>query len=151
MCLPTEPGSSCASGASTSTKAMTPVMAPAVCRTRAPIASANRPSIIRYRPAPNRARTTPLSPRLTGALLCTIGAAMKNAPKATTSPITKITAAKTRALAASMGVRFGAASSEARIMPVEYSLVITMAPRTQIASWPRTKPEPRMLPVASRR
>jgi len=46
-------------------------------------------------------------------------------------PATNATAAKTAAFAASIGVRRGTASTLARIIPVEYSLVITIAPSTQ--------------------
>jgi len=46
-------------------------------------------------------------------------------------------------------MRFGTASSEARIAPVEYSLLITITPSTQMASWPRPSPAPKMTAVGS--
>ncbi|OLE26169.1 MAG: hypothetical protein AUG49_08825 [Catenulispora sp. 13_1_20CM_3_70_7] len=113
---------------------MTAMIAPAVCRMIAPTARANSPSIIRYKPTPIRARRTPWSPRLTRTLLRRIGAPIAKAPKETISPMTNVTAAKTSPLAASIGVRFGTASNDARIMPVEYSEAITMMPRTQMAT-----------------
>ena len=48
-----------------------------------------------------------------------------------------------------MGIRFGTASSEARIAPVEYSLLITITPSTQMASWPRPNPAPNSTAVGS--
>src|ERR1022692_201457 len=144
MCFPMLPGISWVSGASTSTNAITPVMAPAVCRTRAPIASAKRPSMVRYSPPPNTARATPGSPSDTGTWLCSIAAPRKNDGNVTHSLITNTTAAKTAALAASMGIRLGTASSDALITPVEYSLEITSTPSTQMVSCPNSSPEPRI-------
>ena len=72
----------------------------------------------------------------------------KNEPKARISPTTRISAAKTTPLAISIGIRRGTASSDARITPVEYSVVMTSTPRTQIASWPRPNP-PRMVLTGS--
>ena len=46
-----------------------------------------------------------------------------------------------------MGSRLGTASSEERITPVEYSVVITSTPSTQMVSWPRPMPAPRMKPT----
>ena len=62
---------------------------------------------------------------------------------------TSSSTANTIALAASTGIRRGTASSEARITPVEYSLVMTSTPRTQMASWPSPIPVPRMKPTGS--
>ena len=53
---------------------------------------------------------------------------MKNEPNETAVPSTKMSAAKTTALAASIGARRGTASRLARIIPVEYSEAITMTP-----------------------
>ncbi len=47
---------------------------------------------------------------------------------------TNVTAAKTASFAQRNGSRLGTAPSEARIIPVEYSPVITSTPRTPIAS-----------------
>src|SRR5260370_36140316 len=51
---------------------------------------------------------------------------------AISSPMTSVTAANTAAFAASIGVRRGTASRLALIVPVAYSLVITITPRTQM-------------------
>ncbi len=59
---------------------------------------------------------------------------MKNERNETISPMTKMSVAKTAHLAASIGSLFGTASSEARMTPVEYSVVIVNAPSTQMAS-----------------
>ena len=50
---------------------------------------------------------------------------------------TKVTAAKTPSLAHSTGSRRGAAMRLERIIPVEYSPLMTSTPRTPIASWAR--------------
>ena len=68
----------------------------------------------------------------------------KNELKVTISATTRIRAANTTALAVSIGIRLGTASREARITPVEYSVEISSAPSTAIASWPRPVPAPRM-------
>src|SRR6266536_1082999 len=148
-CLPKLPGSSWASGARTRTNPITPVIPAAVCRTRPPMASANRPSTARYSPLPITARSTPGSPSATGAFPCRMAAPMKNDGNATSSPTTKTSTAKTTDLAASIGTRCGTASRLARIMPVAYSLAITRTPRTQIASWLSWKPEPRIVLTGS--
>jgi hypothetical protein len=75
----------------------------------------------------------------------------KNEQKATISVTTSRRTANTTALAASTGSRRGTASSEARITPVEYSLVMISTPRTAMASWPRPIPVPRMKPTGSAR
>ena len=54
-------------------------------------------------------------------------------------------------MAASTGSRRGTASSEARITPLEYSLVMTSTPSTPMASCPRPIPVPRMKPTGSDR
>src|ERR1035438_6551119 len=115
----------------------TVVMEPAVCRISDPIARANRPSTVRYSPAPMTARVTPGSLSATGTLLCSSVEPTKNELKETISARTSSRAANITALAASTGIRLGVARSEARITPVEYSEVITMAPSTQMVSWPR--------------
>src|SRR4051794_37914152 len=73
-----------------------------------------------------------------------MAAPMKNDGKATSRPTTKTSSANTVDFANSIGNRFGTASRLARIMPVEYSLAMTMTPRTQIVSWLNWKPAPRM-------
>src|SRR5215472_17547359 len=66
-----------------------------------------------------------------------IGWAMRNEAKARISPATSATAVNTTALAASIGVRRGTASTLEEIMPVAYSLVITSAPSTQSGISPK--------------
>src|SRR4051794_27653056 len=62
---------------------------------------------------------------------------------------TTVTAARTTALAASTGTRVGTAASVERIMPVEYSPVISSAPSTAMGSMPIWKPpETTSAPVA---
>ena len=80
---------------------------------------------------------------------CTIGLPMKKEQNETISATTKTSAANTTALAASTASRRGTASSDARITPVEYSLVMVSAPSTQIASWPKDRPVFRMNPAGS--
>ena len=126
---------------------MTVVMAPAVCRMTEPIASANSPSTVRYRPAPMTARSTSRPPSDTGTLLCRIDEPMKKHANTTTSATMASRIANTTTLAASMGSRLGTASSEARMTPVEYSVVMSRAPSTQIVSWPSPIPAPRMKPT----
>src|SRR6202167_3221702 len=73
----------------------------------------------------------------------------KNEQKATISVTTSKRTANTAALAASTGIRRGTASSEARITPGEYWLVMTSTPGTQMASCPSPTPVPRMKPTGS--
>src|SRR5215469_12955207 len=56
--------------------------------------------------------------------------AMRNEAKARISPATSAAAVNTTALAASIGVRRGTASTLEEILPVAYSLVITSTPST---------------------
>jgi hypothetical protein len=58
----------------------------------------------------------------------------KNAVKQTTSPTTKVTAAKTSDLAASTRPRFGTAVRLVRIIPEEYSELMKSTPSTTMAS-----------------
>src|SRR3984957_209393 len=78
-----------------------------------------------------------------------MAAPMKNEGKVTISPTTSTSAAKTVALATSIGIRRGTASRDARVTPVEYSLDITRTPRTQMVSWPNSSPEPRIVLTGS--
>src|SRR5690349_22043386 len=144
MYLPAGSGISCASGASTSTNPITAVIAPAVCRMSPATAIANRPSTARYRPPPATARSTPGSLIDTGTLLFRMAEPTKNEAKQTISPMTSTTAVKATILAASIGHRLGTASSDARIIPVEYSLESTSTPSTQMVSWPNPRPTPRI-------
>src|SRR6185437_5966157 len=144
MCSPQLPGSSPARIGSTSTTPMTVETAPAVCRISPPMPSANRPSTVRYRPAPTTALLTPGSPNDTGAWLCMIAEPMKKMLNTTISLTTSISTANTTILAVSIGHRRGTASSEARMTPVPYSVVISSTPSTQMVSWPRLMPAPMM-------
>src|SRR5580704_17245113 len=74
---------------------------------------------------------------------------MKNEPNEMISPSTNSSTANTTHLAVSIHSRRGTASSEARMTPVEYSVVITSTPSTQSVSWPRPSPAPRMKPTGS--
>src|SRR5579862_4427717 len=93
------------------------------------------------------ARVTPGWLRVIDTWLRRIAVLMKNTANTVTALATKAMAANTAALAASIGSRFGTASSDARIAPVEYSLLITITPRTQRASWPRPNPAPKISAV----
>src|ERR1700761_6225117 len=97
------------------------------------------------------ARVTPASPSDTGTCACKMAEPTKNEQNATISVSTSTTAANTSALAASIGIRRGTASSEARITPVEYSVVTTSTPSTAMASCPSPIPVPMMKPTGSDR
>ena len=121
MCAPQLDGSSPASGKMTSTMPITAVIAPAVCLIRPPMARANRPSTVRYRPDPTTACSTPgwLSDTVivwgtltTRPAICawsvttcpfTRAAPIKNDKNATISPTTITSAAKTTPLASTTG------------------------------------------------
>ena len=53
---------------------------------------------------------------------------------------TRVTPAKTPAFAHSTGRRRGTAKNEERIMPVEYSALMTSTPRTPMANWAKLRP-----------
>ena len=110
-----------------------------------PIPIANRPSTARYRAwLSNTARATPGSLSEHGRMAGReMAAPRKNDGNVTISPTIRTSTAKTSALAASIGVRRGTASSDARMTPVEYSLVMTSTPRTQMVSWPNSSPDPK--------
>ena len=78
-----------------------------------------------------------------------MAAPRKNDGNVTIQPTISTSTAKTSALAASIGVRRGTASSDARMTPVEYSLVMTSTPRTQMVSWPNSSPDPRIVLTGS--
>ncbi len=100
---------------------ITAVMAPAVCRIRPPMASANSPSTVRYRPDPTTARVTPgwlsatvivwftlmtwpaCTPWSVTTCPFTSALPMKNDANATISPTTITSAANTRPLASITG------------------------------------------------
>src|SRR5579872_4760650 len=118
--------------------AITAVIAPAVCRRMAPSANANRPQRVTYSALPTTARSTFGWDRV--AVSCVLPSSSwprKNDTNAATNVTTRATTAKTVALAAYITVRLGIAVSEVRIIPVEYSAVSVMAPRTTMTSWPR--------------
>src|SRR6516165_10002795 len=149
MWLAIVPGISEISGGTTRTSAITVAMAPAVCLMSPPTASANRPSTVRYKIPPRTARVTPGWDSVTDTWLRRIVVLMKNTANTVIALTTASSTANTPALAASMGIRRGTASSEERIAPVEYSLLITITPSTQIASWPMPNPAPKITDVGS--
>ena len=75
--------------------------------------------------------------------------AEKNAAKLATSAMTSVTAASTAAFAPNSTPRLGITASDVRIMPVPYSDVITMAPRTTMTSWPISPSPTRLVCVGS--
>src|SRR5579871_1878178 len=91
----------------------------------------NSPSTVRYSPAPTTALITLGSLIDTATLLCSSAVPTKKQPNETISASTTIITANTMILAISIGIRFGTASSEALITPVEYSVVISSTPSTQ--------------------
>src|ERR1700733_15832467 len=74
---------------------------------------------------------------------------MKKVAKTVIALTTKSSAPHTAALAASIGIRCGTASSEERMAPLVYSLLMTITPSTQMASWPRPRPAPKITAVGS--
>ena len=69
-----------------------------------------------------------------------IACAAKNAISVDGSASTSVTTPNTPALAQSTGSRLGTAANVERIMPVEYSPLITSTPSTPIASWAMVTP-----------
>src|SRR4030095_13104121 len=69
----------------------------------------------------------------------------RKAMNAAASPTANATAPNTAAFAASTIGRFGIAASVARIIPEEYSPVITSTPRTPVKSRPRETPASALL------
>ncbi len=65
---------------------------------------------------------------------------MKNAISTEGTIKARVTSANTTVFAHSTGSRLGTAIIVARIIPVEYSPVITRTPRTAIASWETLTP-----------
>ena len=131
------------------TMAITVAIAPAVWRIRPPMASANSPSTVRYKIAPMTARVTPGWLSVMETWLRRIAVVMKNTANTVTALTTRTSRANVTALAASIRSRMGTASSEERMAPVVYSLVITITPSTQMASWPRPSPAPKITAVGS--
>src|SRR6516162_9935042 len=135
----------------TNITAMTMVMAPAVCRTIAPMANAIRPTTVTNSALPMMARSTFGSDSVALAPVLDSNAwPRKNAMKEVTSETTSATAVNTMALAAYTTPRRGCAVSEVRIIPVEYSEVIASAPITAITSCPSWKNANRLTCVASK-
>ena len=78
-------------------------------------------------------------------LACVTGALRRTWPsrkaqRATPSEITSTTVPKTSTLARSTRGRRGAAANVARIVPVEYSLLMTITPSTPSTSWQKKVP-----------
>src|SRR6516162_4343746 len=124
----------------TNITAMTMVMAPAVCRTIAPMANAIRPTTVTNSALPMMARSTFGSDSVALAPVLDSNAwPRKNAMKEVTSETTSATAVNTMPFAAYTTPRRGCAVSEVRIIPVEYSDVIASAPSTAMMSYPNSK------------
>src|ERR1700728_2881923 len=149
MWLAIVPGISETSGGTTRTSAITAEVAPAVCWTRPPSASEKRPGTVRYKIPPMHARVMPGCDSVIDTWLRMIAVVMKKTANTVIALTTRSRSANTTALAASIGSLRGTASSEARIAPVEYSLLITITPSTQMASWPRPNPAPNSTAVGS--
>src|SRR5581483_9520946 len=118
------------------------VIAPAVCRRIAPSPKARIAEPARYRPPPTTAciacgllsvRSTPLARQNEESI--------RNETNEMTSPTTNATAETTSSFDQNTEARRGWAVSEVRIIPVEYSEVIAMAPKTTMISWPRMMPK----------
>src|SRR5258708_7503760 len=99
--------------------------------------------------APIVARATPGWPSVMEMSELRIEVEMKKTAKTVTALTTRISAANTMTLAASISSRLGTASSEDRIAPVVYSLENTMTPRTLAAGSPTKKPGPKISPVGA--
>src|SRR6516225_4853959 len=129
-------GSRFPSSGSTNSTATMAVSAPAVCRISSPMPRASSPPTVRNSAPPMTARSTPgwLSVVL---VWCDdmIAWPMKNDAKLLMRPVTNATAASTATFAAASRPRCGSAVSEVRIIPVEYSEVMTSVPTTPISSW----------------
>src|ERR1700733_12656822 len=113
----------------------------AVLRSSAPRATPIRPATVTYRAAPMTDR------RASGAVMATprwwlLSSAWprKKEIKLATSETEKITPAKTASLPHRTGRRRGTAVSEARIMPVLYSLLISSTPSTPKATTAKLMP-----------
>jgi hypothetical protein len=85
------------------------------------------------RSAPGEVRLTPLAPMMAWPA--------RKAIKLATVPTAKAAAPRTPALAMMTKCRCGAAAKVERIIPVEYSVVITRTPRTPMASWASSTPD----------
>ncbi len=96
-----------------------------------------------------QARVTPVVDSVIEMWLRRIAVVMKNTAKTVMALTTKSSSAKMSALAVSIGIRRGTASSDERIAPVEYSLLITITPSTHMASWPSPNPAPNSTAVGS--
>src|SRR5665213_410517 len=116
-------------------------IAAAVLRSSAPSASPIIPVTVTYNAAPTTDRSAP------GAVIATFRwwlasrvCPMENEITAAISDSVSTTPAKTPSLPHSTGKRRGTAVSDARIMPVLYSPLISNTPSTPIASCARVKP-----------
>src|SRR6266702_3739511 len=100
------------------------VMAPAVCRSAAPMPKASSAAPTRYRPPPTTACSAPCVLRLSDTpLVAQKCAPMKNEAKEMISPTTKATSVRTTSLAKKTFPRRGCADRLVQITPVEYSEV----------------------------
>ena len=92
------------------------------------------------------ARSTPGWPNAgCGTLGSSTARPARKATNETVSPTASVTAPNTAAFAASTRGRFGIAASVDRIIPEEYSPVITSTPSTPIRSWPSASPASTLL------
>src|SRR6516165_163942 len=143
-------GSRFPSSGSTNSSPATAVSAPAVCRISSPMPRASSPQTVRNSAPPMTARSTPgwLSVVL---VWCDdmIAWPITNEAKLLIRPVTNATAANTATFAATSRPRCGSAVSEVRIIPVEYSDVMTSVPTTPITSWVRNRP-PRLQDAGSK-
>src|SRR3954452_17724409 len=123
----------------TSSTPMRVAMAPTVERIRKPSPTPSTATTVRYRVAPNTARTASGWAR---EIPCEPSRAWP--PTKVTSTVTrataKVTAASTPALAASTGNRRGTAAKVALIIPVAYSPVTASTPSTPTVSSARLTP-----------
>src|SRR5258706_4149704 len=139
--LLTEEGSSPASGGMTKNTAANVAIPAAVLRSSAPRATPIMPATVMYRAAPMTDR------RASGAVMDTprwwllsSACPRKKEMKLAISETEKIVPAKTASLPHRTGRRHGTAVSEARIMPVLYSPLITSTPRTPHATTAKMTP-----------
>src|SRR6516165_851987 len=116
-------------------------MAPAVCRMSSPRPNASTPHAVRNSAPPMTARSTFGLPIVVLMWSEDMSAwPTKNAANEVTRLVTSATTVKTTPLAAIITPRCGLVVSVVRIMPVEYSELMTSTPRTPMISCPMYSP-----------
>src|SRR5580704_7158301 len=116
-------------------------MPPALCRRSSPRPNDSTPQAVRNNAPPMTARSTSGLPIVVLMWSEDISAwPTKNAAKAVTRLVTSATTANTTPLAAIITPRCGLVVSVVRIMPVEYSELITSTPSTPMISCPMYRP-----------